>query len=63
MVSRGSSALIIGGKCDDAISSMVAKYTNDNWEHVGNLQNPRDGHRAIINENRIYVVGGADGAQ
>ena len=63
MVNLESSVLIIGGNCDNTISSMIAKYTNDDWEHVGNLQNPRIGHRAIVNENRIYVVGGADGTQ
>ena len=63
MVSLESSVLIIGGRCDNTISSLIAKYTNDNWEHVGNLQKPRIGHRAIVNENRIYVVGGADGTQ
>jgi len=50
--------MIIGGLCDDITSSLVAKYTIDHWERVGNLQNSRYGHRAIENEDRIYVVGG-----
>ena len=58
VISRKSSVLIIGGVCDDIPSSSIAKYTIDKWERVGNLQNPRRGHRAIANEDRIYVVGG-----
>ena len=58
VISRKSSVLIIGGFCDGSYSSLIAKYTIDNWERVGNLQNSRAGHRAIANEDRIYVVGG-----
>ena len=60
IVSRDSSVLIIGGKCEgnDAVS-LIAKYTLDEWEQVGNLQHGRWGHRAISNGDRIYVVGGA----
>ena len=43
---------------DDDDSSLIAKYTIDKWERVGNLQNSRRGQRAIANEDRIYVVGG-----
>ena len=48
----------MGGTCDDESSSLIAKYTIDNWERVGNLQDPRYAHRAIANDSRIYVVGG-----
>jgi len=58
LISRKSSVLIFGGKCDGYVSSVVAKYTIDKWERVGNLQQARDGHRAIANNDRIYVVGG-----
>ena len=58
VVSRKSSVLIIGGYCDYTISSSIAKYTIDKWERVGNLQELRFAHRAIANEDRIYVVGG-----
>ena len=50
--------LIIGGYCDAIASSLIAKYTIDKWEYVGNLQNSRYAHRSIANEDRIYVVGG-----
>ena len=59
VISRKSSVLIIGGWCDGTSSSSIAKYTIDKWERVGNLQNSRRGHRAIANEDRIYVVGGS----
>ena len=58
VISRKSSVLIIGGYCDGSVSSLIAKYTIDKWEHVGNLQNSRRSHRAIANGDRIYVVGG-----
>ena len=58
VISRKSSVLIIGGFCDDKISSSIAKYTIDKWESVGNLQKSRHAHRAIANQDRIYVVGG-----
>ena len=59
VISRKSSVLIIGGYCDGFPSSLIAKYTIDKWERVGNLQNSRAIHRAIANEDRIYVVGGS----
>ena len=58
VISRKSSVLIIGGYCDNSSSSLIAKYTIDKWEHVGSLQKSRHYHRAIANEDRIYVVGG-----
>ena len=57
-MSRASSVLILGGSCDDIDSSLIARYTLDKWEQVGNLQQARNGHRAISNGDRIYVVGG-----
>ena len=58
VISRKSSVLIFGGWCDDSDSSLIAKYTLDKWEHVGNLQQARYGHRAISNDDRIYIIGG-----
>ena len=58
VISRESSVLIIGGVCDGSAYSSIAKYTIDKWERVGNLQKSRYDHRAIVNEDRIYVVGG-----
>ena len=58
LINRHSSVLIIGGTCDGSTSALIAKYTNNKWESVGYLQHPREGHRAILNDDRIYVVGG-----
>ena len=59
LISRQSSVLIMGARCDNGSSaSLIAKYTIDKWERVGNLQHPRHWHRAISNDDRIYVVGG-----
>ena len=58
LISRQSSVLIFGGYCDGTSASLIAKYTIDKWEQVGNLQHPRHFHRAIANGDRIYVVGG-----
>ena len=52
--------MIIGGYCDSSQSSRIAKYTFDKWELVGNLQKDRYGPRAILNGNKMYVVGGED---
>ena len=60
LISRQSSVLIMGARCDGNVSSsLIAKYTIDEWERVGNLQYPRHYHRAISNGDRIYVVGGS----
>ena len=60
-ISRQASFLIFGGIIDNSDFSLIAKYTVDKWERVGNLQHVRYAHRAITNENRIYIVGGAYG--
>ena len=64
VISRQSSVMIIGGYCDGvglgSVSSLIAKYTIDKWERIGNLQQARRSHRAIENDDRIYVVGGID---
>ena len=60
-VSSGSSVLIIGGGCDGDTglgSTRIAKYTMDKWELVGNLQRDRFSPRAIVNLDKIFVVGG-----
>ena len=52
--------MIIGGYCDGIVSSLIAKYTIDKWERIGNLQQARRSHRTIENDDRIYIVGGLD---
>ena len=48
----------MGGNCDGNVSSLIAKYSSNKWDRVGNLQDSRRYHRAIVNDDRIYVVGG-----
>ena len=40
-ISRQASVLIIGGRIDGSDSSLIAKYTVDQWERIGNLQDSR----------------------
>ena len=56
--SRG--ALIIGG-VTGTINNRVACYNNAGWSKLDDLQSVRAYHRAIINGNKLYVVGGGPG--
>ena len=58
-ISRQASVLIFGGRIDSSDSSLIAKYTDNKWESIGNLQDSRDRHRAIVNDDRLYVIGGS----
>ena len=58
-ISRQASVLIFGGRIDRSDSSLIAKYTDNKWERIGNLQDSRDWHRAIVNDDRLYVIGGS----
>ena len=49
---------MFGGNCDGVVTSLITRYTLDKWEQVGNLQHARHSHRAISNDDRIFVVGG-----
>ena len=42
----------------DKDSDLIAKYTIDQWRIVGGLLNARSGHRAILKQNEVIVVGG-----
>ena len=59
------SIFIIGGSCSnggpgmpDKDSDLIAKYTIDQWRIVGGLLYARSGHRAILKQNEVIVVGG-----
>ena len=64
VVSLADSILIIGGRYNGTTTNVsnVVKYkvtaTVEQWSQIGYLQKPRAYHRALINGNRIYVVGG-----
>ena len=54
--------LIIGGKCwgsDPEIQGqIVALYNDDGWKRLDDLHSKREGHRAIVNGDKIFVIGG-----
>ena len=56
-VTTSKGALIIGGS-DGAGVATVACY-NTVWSRLNDLQSIRYQHRAIINGDKIYVIGGA----
>lgn len=65
LVSFKDSIFIIGGSCSnggpgmpDKDSDLIAKYTIDQWRIVGGLLYARSGHRAILKQNEVIVVGG-----
>lgn len=59
--------LIIGGNCrgSDPIDEgrVVALYNDDGWHRLANLHTKREGHRAILNGDKIFVVGGLTGGK
>ena len=50
-------ALIIGG-WSGAFLSTVASFDGINWKKLNDLNSARRAHRAIVNGNKVYVVGG-----
>ena len=54
-VTTGQGALVIGGY--PAVAT-VACY-NSGWSRLDDLQSTRYGHRAIINGDKVYVIGGS----
>ena len=57
-VTTSQGALIIGGYGDDSEVATVACYNNAGWSKLNDLQSTRDGHRAIVNGDKVYVIGG-----
>ena len=53
-------ALIIGGTETSSGDSLatVACYNSDGWSKLDNLQRGRYAHRAIVNGDKVYVIGG-----
>ena len=55
--SRG--ALFIGGAGNDGFEvATVACYNSSGWSRLDDLQSTRTRHRAIINGDKVYVIGG-----
>ena len=61
-VTTSQGAWIIGGRDNSAADAFdvttVACYNTSGWSRLDDLQGARRGHRAIINGDKIYVVGG-----
>ena len=62
-MSTEDGALIMGGVSDKELSSYavstVALYNGSGWSKVGDLHSNRYNHRAIINGQKIFVIGGS----
>ena len=56
-VTTSQGALFIGGS-DGSDVATVACYNNAGWSRLDDLQSTRRFHRAIINGDNVYVVGG-----
>ena len=57
-VTTSQGALFIGGYGDGSEVATVACYNNAGWSRLDDLQSTRYTHRAIINGDKVYVVGG-----
>ena len=51
-------AIIIGGYIGDKEVATVACYSKSGWNRLDDLQSARNGHSAIINGDKVYVIGG-----
>ena len=55
-------AMIIGGNCwgsePEDEGRVVALYNEDGWKRLADLQTQRKGHRAIVNGDKVFVIGG-----
>ena len=58
-VTTSQGALIIGGTAADSVAlNTVACYNNSTWTKLDDLQTARYAHRAIVNGDKVYVIGG-----
>ena len=58
-VTTEKGAIIIGGYGDGAPIGTVACYKGSGWSRLDDLQSSRSGARAIINGDKVYIIGGA----
>lgn len=58
-----SSVLYFGGRYRNqgqwTAIDVVARYANDEWNQIGKLKQPRDSHRSIQIDRKIFVIGGS----
>ena len=57
-VTTTQGALVIGGTGNGATVSTVACYNANGWTKLDDLQTGRYAHRAIINGDKVYIIGG-----
>ena len=57
-VTTSQGALIIGGYSDDGDVTTVACYNNAGWSKMDDLQSTRRYGRAVVNGDKVYVIGG-----
>ena len=58
-VTTEQGVLIIGGyNFSDAVAT-VACYNSSGWSRLDDLQSARQDHRAIIKDDKVYVIGGS----
>ena len=59
-VTTSQGTLIIGGCIAGSLQvATVACYNNEKWSRLDDLQSARAYHRAIINGDKVYVIGGS----
>ena len=58
-VTTSQGALIIGGASGGSPVATVACYNNAGWSRLDDLQSTRRYSRAIINGDKVYVIGGS----
>ena len=56
-VTTSKGALFIGGDSGSEVAT-VACYNSSGWSRLDDLQSTRTRHRAIINGDKVYVIGG-----
>ena len=52
------SVYIFGGESSAGKQNTIAKFSNEKWYKIGQLNNKRSGLQAIRNENNVLLVGG-----
>ena len=58
-VTTSQGTLIIGGCIAGSLQvATVACYNNAGWSRLDDLQSTRFWHRAIVNGDKVYVIGG-----
>ena len=63
LVSLPDSILTIGGFCPSLASprtNYIMRYKIDQWSKIGELLSHRLTHNAILNDDKVFIIGGYD---